>query len=147
MTRSGSRDLAQAAAALKAAGDGQLRRELLRRVREAAKAAIPDVRDAARNTLPRTGGLADRVADQAYAVRASYAGSGASVKVTGDGMKGLRSIDAGHVRHPVFGREPWVSQSVDSGFFSETLQGHAPQIRQEIEHAIDDIRHRIDRSV
>lgn len=143
----GSKDLAQAARALKDAGDGELRKELMRRVRDAAKAAVPDIREAARSKLPKSGGLADRVASQAYAVRASYAASGATVRVTGSGMKGLRAIDAGQVRHPVFGRDDWVSQQVEPGFFSETLDGHAPKVRQEIENAVDDIRHRIDRSV
>ena len=144
----GSQDLARAAKALKDAGDGELRKELARRVRDAAKSAIPDVRQAAREKLPRSGGLGERVADQAYAVRATYAAAGATVKITGRGMKGLQSIDEGHVRHPVFGnRDTWVQQEVEAGFFSETISGHAPTIRKGIENAVDDVCHRVDRSV
>jgi hypothetical protein len=125
--------------------DRSLRNQLLRHVRVAAQAAIPDVQQAARDTLPRGGGLADRVASQAYRVQASYAGrSGARVRIAGVGMKELRDIDAGRVRHPVYGnRSVWRAQSVAPGFFSRTIANRAPEIRAEIGRAVEDAAHTI----
>jgi hypothetical protein len=133
-----SRELQTLANRLKTA-DKPLRRQLLKQVREAAKEAIPDVQQAAHAMLPRRGGLADRVAAQAYRVQASYAGRGARVRLAGLGMKELRDIDSGRLRHPVFGnREIWKQQAVQPGFFSETIAHRAPEIRANIERAIQD---------
>jgi len=144
----GSRDLANLSKALKDAGRGDLRKELLRRVREAGKATLPDIRESARANLPRSGGFADRVADQVYRVAATYGASGAKVRIVAKGMKELDDIDHGRLRHPVYGnREVWVAQSIQPGFFSKTIEGRADEIRGEIGEAIDDIKKRIERSV
>lgn len=125
--------------------DRPMRNQLLRRVRGAAQAVIPEVQQAARDTLPRGGGLADRVAEQPYKVQASYAGRGARVRLAGQGMKELADIDAGRVRHPVYGnRSVWRQQSVQPGFFSSTIAARAPQIRAEIARAADDVAHSIE---
>lgn len=143
-----SRDLANLSRALKDVGGGEMRKLLLRRVRAAGKAAIPDVRQAALSELPKSGGLAALVASRSYGVRSSYAGAGASVRIVGNGMKGLRSIDSGTVRHPVFGnRSTWVAQPVRPGFFSGTLASRAPAMRNEIEQVVADVRREIDRRV
>lgn len=143
----GSADLQRVARELKEIGDGQLRRDLLRRIRDAAKPGIEDVRQSAREKLPSSGGLAERVASQTYAIRTSTAGQGGKVSLTGKGMKGLSSIDSGQVRHPVYGSDTWVTQAVTPGFFSEPLLRRAPVIRDGIEAVIKDIDHQIDRSV
>lgn len=120
--------------------DRPMRNQLLRHVRVAAQAAIPDIREAAREQLPQGGGLADRVADQAYRVQASYAGAGARVRIAGLGMKELRDIDSGRLRRPVFGnRQIWKQQSVQPGFFTKTIANRAPKIRAEIVRAADDV--------
>lgn len=120
--------------------DRPMRNQLLRRVRQAAQEAIPDVQQAARDKLPHAGGLADRVAGQTWRVRASYAGRGAQVRIVGLGMKELTDIDSGRLRHPVFGnRKVWKQQSVEPGFFSETLQNRAPAIRAEVIRAANDV--------
>lgn len=143
----GSEDLRRLAAELKDVGENQLRRDLLKGIRDAAKPGIEAVRQSARETLPRSGGLAERVASQVYAVRTSAAGSSAKVSIAGKGMKGLRDIDSGQVRHPVYGSDTWVSQSVPPGFFTKALMGRAPSIRDGIENVIKDIDQQIDRSV
>lgn len=142
----GSEELRRVAAELKDIGDGQLRRDLLRGIRDATKPGIEAVRQSAREKLPKRGGLADRVASQGYAVRTSAAGRSAKVSVVGKGMKGLGRIDRGQVRHPVFGGDTWVTQNVPPGFFTEPLERRVPNIRDAIEGVIKDIEHQIDRS-
>jgi hypothetical protein len=125
-------------------GTGDLRKELLREIRGSAKKAIPDVRASAGRTLPKRGGLAARVAEQPYAVRTSLAASGAAVKIIGQGMKELRDIDAGRLRHPVYGnREVWKAQSVTPGFFSKAIARRAPFIRRDIQNAMGDIARKV----
>jgi hypothetical protein len=140
----GAHELQALAERLKEAGEGELRKELLREIRGSAKKAIPDVRQSAYRTLPKRGGLAERVGKQAYAVQTRLSGSSASVRIVGKGMKELRDIDAGRLRHPVFGdREKWKAQSVTPGFFSGAIERRAPSIRRDIEKAMGNIAHKV----
>lgn len=140
----GSHDLAVLAQRLKAAGNGELRRQLLRSIRGSARKAIPDIRQSALETLPKRGGLAARIADQAYGVQTRLGGSSASVRLAGKGMKELRDIDAGRLRHPVYGdRGRWVTQSVTPGFFSNPIERRAPRIRRDIQNAMGDIARKV----
>lgn len=136
----GTHDLATMARRLKAAGRGDLRKELLAGIRESGKKAVPDIRRVAADTLPKRGGLADKVASQPYSVRTSLALSGAKVSIVGRGMKELSDIDEGRLRHPVFGdRSRWSQQSVTPGFFSQTIARRAPAIRDDIEKSMGHI--------
>lgn len=136
----GSADLARLGRGLKDAGQGGLRKELQKRIRGAVKPAIPDVRQSAYRTLPKRGGLAERVGKQAYGIRTLLGGAGASVRLAGRGMKELRDIDRGRLRHPVWGnRDVWVGQQVTPGFFSNAVERRAPGIRKEIEQAMTDV--------
>lgn len=140
----GANELHVLAERLHEAGRGDLRKELLRGIRGSAKKAIPDIRQSAYRTLPRRGGLAERVGQQAYGVQTRLAGSSASVRLAGKGMKELRDIDAGRLRHPVFGdRKTWSQQSVTPGFFSNAVARRAPSIRKDIEKAMGNIANRV----
>jgi hypothetical protein len=142
----GSHDLAVLAKRLKDAGRGDLRKELLKGIRTAAKEAIPDIRQSAYRTLPRRGGLAQAVGGQAYTTRTSLALSGAKVRIVGQGMKELTDIDEGRLRHPVFGdRSTWRGQAVTPGFFSGAVARRAPDIRKQIEAAVNDIAKQVTR--
>jgi hypothetical protein len=123
----GSRELHVLAQRLAEAGRGDLRKELLREIRGSAKKAIPAIRlSASRLRPPRRACRTCR--QQAYVVQTRLAGSSASVRLVGKGMKELRDIDAGRLRHPVFGdRERWVAQSVTPGFFSRRSRVARPR--------------------
>lgn len=115
------------------AGELKIKRDMLAAIRTEAKSLIPDIQASARETLPRGGGLGERVAQQIYGVRSSLAGPVASVKLVGKGMKELRDINAGRLRHPVYGnRSTWVFQSIPAGFFSKPIEKRAPEIREAI---------------
>jgi hypothetical protein len=138
----GSADLKRVAREIKAAGDGRLRREMLRGIRDAVKPGIPAIRESAASTLPKRGGLADRVASQPFSVRTSLAAG--KVSVVGKGMKELKDIDAGRVRHPVYGdRSRWAQQAVTPGFFTKPLERRAPSIRAGVLRAVSDVARKI----
>lgn len=143
----GGRNLSRIARDLKAAGNGDLRKELLRGIRKGTKTAIPDVRAAALRDLPKRGGLAERVAGQKFGARTSL-GKTPRVRIVGQGMKELQTIDDGSVRHPVRGnRKIWVAQraGITPGFFSSTLKKKAPEIRHALDDVMGDIARKIER--
>lgn len=145
---SGSRDLARLGARLKAAGERDLRLQLLRRLRAAGKELIPPIERSAREVLPKTGGLAERVASQKLAVRTSFAASGARVRLIDQGMQELSDIDKGRVRHPVYGnRSVWKQQEVEPGFFTKPVEEGAPVVRENIRQAMEDISRQITRGI
>ena len=144
----GSRQLRDLGTRLKAAGaEAKMRRDMLAAIRSAAGEAIPDIRESARSTLPRSGGLADRVADQAFAVRTSLVGkTGGRVSIVGRGMKELRDIDRGRLRHPLWGnRRHWYQQKVTPGFFSKPIEKKAPAIRVRIIDAMASVARKLAR--
>lgn len=136
----GAENLARLAKELKVAGEGELRKELLRGIREAAKPMLAEVKEAARENLPKHGGLNNAVAASKLAVRTRAAGASAGVRVVGPRYRGA---DRGRLRHPTFGHDPWTTQQVKPGWFTETLQHHAPDVRAHLVEAIEDIARRL----
>lgn len=125
---------------LRVAGDKDLRKELYRGLQRATKPLKDDAKANARRVLPGRGGLADRVARARFNTR-SRAGRNPSVKITAQDAKGrsvdLVALDDGSVRHPTFGRRPWVKQDVTPGWFTEPMQAGAPEVAREVIAAID----------
>lgn len=134
----GARDLEVLASRLKGA-DRQIRKEMLASFRKVGKPIIADVRSVARSTLPSGGGLAALVAGSAYGVRTKLTGDvGVRIQGTGRTVRGLRTIDNGLVRHPVFGnRSAWAVQPVTAGYFTKTVQRNLPTIRDGISDAME----------
>jgi hypothetical protein len=140
----GTKQLTTLARRLKEAGDGQLRRELLAGIRKSGRKILPDIPQSAYRTLPRRGGLADRVARQKFALRTSLSGSSASVRIGATGMKELRDINRGRLRHPLFGnRDHWYQQQIEPGFFDEPIERRAPDVRREIQQVMNDVARKI----
>ena len=133
----GAEQMAVLGAELRAAGlEGKVfRRNLLAGIRAAAAPAPQAVKDSARRTLPHGGGLNEYVATSKIGVRTRLTGKAVGVRVVGTkpgGSKGhdLEAIDAGSVRHKVFGR--WVkgvpTQAVTPGFFTKPLEAEEPKV-------------------
>lgn len=139
----GGQQLQALARRLEDAGRRDLRNELLRGIRTSGKKVIPVIRTSAQR-LPRSGGLADRVASQPYSVSTSLTGASARVRLQGKGMKELRDIDAGRLRHPVWGnRDVWRAQTVPAGFFTKAIASRAPRIRSDIQHVMGDVARKV----
>jgi hypothetical protein len=129
----GAEQMAVLGAELRAAGvEGKLfRRDLLAGVRVAAAPAPQAVKASARAVLPKGGGLNEYVASSRIGVRTRLTGKSVGVRIAGTkGDHNLWRIDAGHVRHKVFGR--WVEgvpdQPVTPGFFTKPLEAVEPKV-------------------
>jgi hypothetical protein len=125
---------------LKQAGQTELRKELAKGVRDAAKPLIAKTRQAARSSLPQRGGLAARYARQAQRVRTSTGQKTAGVSIT---LKGQPGITSGRIRHPVFGTDKFVTQRVDGEWWDDTLAASAPDVLVGIEVAMGRVARKI----
>lgn len=140
----GAEKLAVLAGELRAAGEeGKgFRRQLLAQIRVAAAPAAEAVKASAESTLPHGGGLNDWVAGSKFAVRNRLTGRNVGVRIVGTkGDHDLEAIDAGRVRHPVWGR--WVkgvpTQAVEPGFFTKPLEKSEPRVTFAVLSAISTI--------
>lgn len=93
----------------------------------ALAASGPRLVDAARNgarILPRRGGLAARVAAARFTLdEVRGAGSSAGIRLTVAADLDVEALDAGTVRHPVYGnRRVWVSQRVSAGWLTKAVE-------------------------
>jgi hypothetical protein len=146
----GAEKLEAAARSLKAAGRGDLRKELLRGLRESAKPTIKELRVSALRDLPKKGGLAALVAKSRFSVRNRLSGKTVGMRIEGqnNNARGLEAIDKGTVRHPVYGnRKAWAVQSVHPGWFTKPAEEAMPTIRREVQRVLDDVAAKVERSV
>ena len=146
---SGAEQLAALSKRLKDAGERGLKRELDKAIREAVAPLKDAVRQSALNKLPRKGGLAQRVADQVVPrSRKVNSSKGVGLRVVATGKQGMRSLaalDAGRIRHPVYGNtDKWVAQAVQAHFWSQPLEELAPKAAEDVQAALDRVARRID---
>lgn len=151
---------------LKAAGEGDLKRQLNREIRKAGKPVVADVQRAVRNVrvssskgghaAPDTStGLRRRVA---AATKLEVQQRGIRIKVAGKkvdpeyGRRLSKYLDAlpygkfKRWRHPVFGR--WdvpesARQQKGSPYFAKTIRKHTRDFRKAILAAMDDVENKI----
>jgi len=117
---------------LKQAGSGGLRKELLAALNQSTKPLKQAAKASAASRLPHRGGLAARVARSRLSTRTR----GLGIRIEAKGMDQLALIDRGIVRHPVYGRPPFVAQSITSLWFTAPMQAGAPLVREELVQAI-----------
>lgn len=131
--------------ALKHAGHREMRKDLTRAMRVAAKPLIPEARREARRRLPNRGGLAQQVAREPMRVQVRTGSRTAGVRiVVGDKKGGAQGANRGVIRHPVFGnRKVWVNQTVPRDWFDDPMNEGAPRIRRGLESALDEIAGRV----
>ena len=137
----GAEDFFKLSKALKAAGRTELRRELNKRMRRAARPLIPLAREEARRVLPQSGGLAEQVAHapMRVQVRTGLQTYGVSI-VVGKDRSGARAANRGLIRHPVFGnREKWVDQVVPADWFDGSMRRNAPHVRPAVLQAVESV--------
>lgn len=140
----GADDFFRLSKALKRAGRGDLRKELNKAMKDAAKPLIEKTRAEARSSLPSRGGLAEQVAKEPARVQVRTGAQTAGVRiVVGKRRGGARSTDTGTIRHPVFGTGRWVTQRVDGGWFSDTLRDSAPAVRPSLERVLQDMAQKV----
>lgn len=147
----GAEQLAALAKDLRAAGDKELRKELMRGLQRAGKPMKAAARQAALDELPSRNGLAALVASSRWSVTTRSAGKGAGVRVAGRGLVNasgqetdLASLNRGRLRHPVYGRGAWVNQPVRVGWFTDAMELQADtSVRAEVLAAISAVRDKL----
>ena len=124
------------------AGDGDLVRELTAAMRRAAGPVRDQIRAGLRPHLPdRYAETLDAGIRIGVSVRTGERNPGVSVTAQATGGKGrkLRRLDAGLLTHPVYGnREVWRTQHVEPGWFTGPAEDAAPDVRAELERALED---------
>lgn len=131
MRVTGANELQALARRLRQVGDKDLRKELYSGLRRSAKPLIAEARDNAEKTLPKHGGLNERVARSKFKVSTRGAGRNPGVRITATGLD--RRIDTtGTVLHPVYGnRKVWVTEKVKPGWFTDPMEAGAPVVRRQ----------------
>lgn len=140
----GAQQLTELAAKLKRLERGDLRRELLKSIRTAAKPLGEEARKSAAETLPKSGGLAAEIAATPVRVRSSLSGRSARVRLSDPTPHRTRALDRGRLRHPVFGnRDNWVSQQIPPGWWTKPMEEGAPHVREAIVRTIREISEKL----
>ena len=134
----GADQLKKLGADFKKAGAGDLRKEMLAEFRAEARPLIVDVRRSAGDVLPRRGGLAARVARSTIRAANRLSGSAVGMRITANNSISLRQVDAGTVRHPLFGnRNFWYTQPVTPGWFDKPFQKNVDELRRRVIATMD----------
>lgn len=128
---------------MKEAGETGLRKELHKAMTAAVKPVIPKVKQAARDNLPKQGGLNKRIARKPLRAQTRTGARSAGVRIVGSKVD--PRINEGRVYHPVFGRKPGVVQSVPEakGYFTDTLNDSASEMRVEVLKVLEDFTRRM----
>jgi hypothetical protein len=136
----GAERLELVGARLKQTGNGDLRKALLKGLRAAAKPMLQVAQDAARDKLPRSGGLNEFVAASKFSTTSKLTGKNPSVslKATKKGHD-VKATDRGVLRHPVFGHNVWVQQTIPAGWFSQSLEEKSEIPRKELHKVLEDV--------
>lgn len=151
----GTEDFIRLSKALKAAGRSELRKELNKGLRRAAKPLIAQTRAAALEKLPKAGGLNELVAKTPQRVQVRTGAKTAGVRiVVVQSRSGARRANRGVLRHPVFAdtTKPrdewtWVDQKVNSDWFDGPLREGAPLVVPQLTVAMQAIADRVVRGV
>lgn len=134
----GGDDFLRLSKALKAAGRTEMRKELNKRIKQAAKPAIKSVKDAARAGLPQSGGAGAFFARKSATV---VVRTGADPGVRVRFAKADQRLDTeGRLSHPVFGRPGSRAVTrIRPGILSEGFQASAPDVRKDVEAAVQTV--------
>lgn len=145
----GGEQFAAAARQLRAGVRRDLRSELQGGLGSAAGTLVRAAQQNARETLPRRGGYAARVADTTqFRVELHDSPRGPWLRITATGPD--RRLDqTGRLRHPVYARGPrdkwaWArkEQRVRPGWFTRPMRDGVPDVRVELVMAVNRYLHR-----
>ena len=134
---------------LKAMGNKDLQKELTKGINAAFKPLKRELPQSARNTLPRKGGLNEKVAALKFTVSRRKSNNGQGLKLIARNKISIKNMDdPGRVRHPVFARDGkprvWVDQKITPGWATKPFEADAKNIRNDIEVAMHRVIAKID---
>lgn len=123
-----------------------LRKELHSGLNRATKDVRAEMVDKITAALPQRGGLAEqmkaKIRTNTSAKSGKYAGVSLWFRSSGYDM---RTLTAGRLRHPVYGRPPWVDQTagVDSDEFMGEFEKQKPDILRDISRVMEDVARKV----
>lgn len=136
-----ARDFKRMALDLRDAGEKDLRQQLFRGLQSATKPARQDVLDAIPEYMP--GDYAAVLQRDLKLSASSKGGKNPEVRIRGKGRRKQRLVgplDRGRLRHPLFGnRDHWYQQSIEAGFWTDTLMARRDETRAELERRMGEI--------
>ena len=147
----GAEQFAVLARRLKELGDKELSREFSRSISTATRPLIRGIRQSARDTLPRAGGLADRVAKTPIRTQRSSSSKRAGVRIVGRDPYNIAKLDKGRLRHPVFAdpskprnQWTWVNQKVKPGWWTTPTELAGKSVQVQVEKAMAAMKRKLD---
>lgn len=138
-----SAQLAAVARALRAAGAGAAQRRVVGEIQRATPPLAAATRAAALDRLPKSGGLAARVAAERVTVSARADG----VTLTNTAHDAA-TTNSGYVLHPTYGHGPLVRQDIPeaAGWWTDTMRDSSRrEVAPRVERAARDIAAEIQR--
>jgi hypothetical protein len=127
------------ARALRSIGDKDLSRELYRGLNRVTTDLKKDAKDEAVRRLPRRGGLGAKVGASRLSTH-RRGGRNPGVIIRAKSITQLASIDAGVVKHPVYGnRGVWVTQEVTGGWFTDPMFAGRDEIVGALDVLLEDL--------
>jgi hypothetical protein len=108
------------------------------------------MRKAIAPALPQSGGLAADVQRSTRFTSSVSLGANPSVRIKARGKRSIRRMNnSGSVRHRVFGRGPWVTQTagIEKGFLDKPFEQSRPALQRAVLSAITRVRANIYRSI
>lgn len=148
----GTEQLQSLSKALKAAGRTELRKELHSGLKKSARPLIVEARKSAKDVFPHRGGLNVWVAKNTKFTVQLRTGSNPGLRI-GAPRKNVTAFLTnrdGRFRHPVHAdpaltrkQWAWVSQKGMRGWFDDSMRRNAPQIRPEMQAAVNRVLNQI----
>jgi hypothetical protein len=138
----GADQLARLAKALKEAGAKDLQRELSRGLNRAVNPLKADIKQSAKDNLPRSGGLAAEIAASKLATRRPNNAKGTGLRIVAKNPYSLYHLNQGKVRH---GKGNKV-QEIEPGWWTKPTEAIAPEVRREVEAAMAEVAKKLDRA-
>lgn len=144
----GTKDMVALSKALKG-WDNELRRQLHRDFRDAAKPLIPVVREALRESYPQRGGLAEQMARSK--IRITFkTGRNPGIQIVIPGLQAKLGENYGLIRHPVYAdpnktrrEQRWVAQKIDAGAVHRAVSARLDLLIPGVEKAINIVNARV----
>ena len=148
----GAEQFAVLARRLKDLGDKELSKEFSKSITLATRPLIRGIRQSARDTLPRKGGLAARVAKTPIrTLRRESVSRTAGVRIVGKDPYNIANIDKGRLRHPVFAdpskprnQWTWVNQKVKPGWWTTPTELAGKSVQVQVEKAMAAVKRKLD---
>jgi hypothetical protein len=146
ITMRGTEQLTSLAQRFREAANSGLRDELRKTLSTMGPGIIDSVRNSARTTLPRRGGLAALIADRSvFTAPVVTTPTEVRLSVTARSEVNIKLLDDGTVRHPLFGnRQHWYTEAVRPGWFTRPLQGLGPKVAEELNQTLETVARKIE---